>query len=55
VALLEQAAGQGHAYAIHTLGSIHQEWKEHERSVQWFTKGAEAGLPGSIVQPRALS
>ena len=46
--LLEQAAGQGHAYAMNTLGCIHLEWKEYEQTVQWFTKGAEAGLPGSM-------
>jgi len=47
VALLEKAAGQGHAYAMHTLGCIHGVWKEHERKVQWLTKGAEAGLPAA--------
>jgi len=27
------------------LGSNHQERKEYEQAVHWFTKGAEAGLP----------
>jgi len=45
MALLEQAAGQGHAYAMTALGDIHDERKEHERAVEWYTKGAEAGLP----------
>ena len=44
-ALLEKAAGQGHAYAMQWLGKIHRERKELEQAVQWFTKGAEAGLP----------
>jgi TPR repeat protein len=42
---LEKAAGQGHAYAMNTLGDVHDERKEHERAVEWFTKAAEAGLP----------
>jgi TPR repeat protein len=50
-ALLEKAAGQGHAYAMLALGFIHRKGKEHEqheRAVEWFTKGAEAGLPGAM-------
>jgi len=42
---LEKAAGQGHAYAMCELGIIHSAMQEHERAVEWFTKGAEAGLP----------
>ena len=42
---MEKAAGQGHAYAMQALGDIHDERKEHERAVEWFTKAAEAGLP----------
>jgi len=45
MALMEKAAGQGHAYAMFELGSIHNIRKEHERAVEWLTKGAEAGLP----------
>jgi hypothetical protein len=45
MALLEQAAGQGHVYAMRTLGCIHEVRKEHEQAVRWYTKGAEAGLP----------
>jgi len=30
------------------LGSIHYARKEHEQAVEWFTKGAEAGLPGAM-------
>jgi TPR repeat protein len=48
VALLEKAAGQGHAYAMSALGSIHHERKEHEQAVAWFTKAAEAGLPEAM-------
>jgi hypothetical protein len=45
MALLEKAAWQGHAYAMVALGSIHEERGEHQRAVEWFTKGVEAGLP----------
>ena len=45
MAILEKAAGQGHAYAMTRLGGIHKDGKEHERAVEWYTKGAEAGLP----------
>jgi hypothetical protein len=31
-----------------TLGSIHCARNEHEQGVEWFTKGAEAGLPGAM-------
>jgi len=48
MALLEKAAGQGHAYAMDALGCIHDDWKEHEHAVAWYTKGAEAGLPSSM-------
>jgi TPR repeat protein len=48
VALLEKAAGQGHVYAMLTLGTIHRERKEHEQAVAWFTKAAEAGLPEAM-------
>ena len=30
---------------MHQLGYIHDERREHEQAVEWFTKGAEAGLP----------
>jgi hypothetical protein len=43
--LLEKAAGQGHAYAMYEMGCIHNVRKEHEQAVEWFNKGAEAGLP----------
>jgi hypothetical protein len=29
------------------LGSIHDQWKEHVQAMEWYTKGAEAGLPFS--------
>ena len=48
MALLKKAAGQGHAYAMHALGSFHHERNEHEQAVGWFTKGAEAGLPNAM-------
>ena len=44
-ALLERAAGQGHAYAMLALGGVHRERKEYEPAAEWLTKGAEAGLP----------
>ena len=48
MALLEQAAGQGHAYAMYAVGGIHHTRMEHEDAVKWFTKGAEAGLPDAM-------
>jgi len=47
-ALLEKAAGQGHAYAMYTLGNIHALRNEDEEAVEWYTKGAEAGLPRAM-------
>ena len=41
---MEQAAGQGHAYAMESLAGIHYKRNEMERAVEWFTKAAEAGL-----------
>jgi len=46
--MLEKAAGQGHAYAMDSLGSVHDAWKEHEKAAEWYTKGAEAGLPRAM-------
>jgi len=54
MALLEKAAGQGHVYAMEMLGSIHDVRKEYEQAVQWFTEGAEAGLPGAMYNLGAL-
>ena len=48
MALLEKAAGQGHAYAMDTLGGIHRVRKEYEQAVAWLTKSAEAGLPQAM-------
>ena len=48
MALLEQAAGQGHAHAMCAMGNIHDARNEHEEAVRWFTKGAEAGLPKAM-------
>ena len=48
MALLELAAGKGHAYAMDTLGSIHRVRMEREQAMQFFTKGAEAGLPQAM-------
>ena len=50
MALLEKAAGQGHAHAMFLLGLLHRERKEHERAAEWYTKGAEAGLPQAMFQ-----
>jgi TPR repeat protein len=46
--LMEKAAGEGHAYAMLALGHIHAQRKEDEQAMQWFTKGAEAGLPKAM-------
>jgi hypothetical protein len=48
MALLEKAAGQGHAYAMYQLGCIHRVREELEQCVAWLTKGAEAGLPKAM-------
>jgi len=48
MALLEKAAGQGHEYAMQVLACFHDARNECERAVQWFTKGAEAGLPQAM-------
>ena len=45
MALLEKAAAQGHAYAMNLLGSIYDVRKDMDQAVEWYTKGAEAGLP----------
>ena len=45
MALLEMAAGQGHAYAMNMLGQTHDKRKKFEQAVTWYTKAAEAGLP----------
>jgi len=46
MALLEKAAGQGHVYAMCSLGSVYYQRGEHEAAVRWFTMGAEAGQGG---------
>ena len=33
---------------MQTLGSIHDNRKEYEQAVRWYTKGAEAGLPKAM-------
>ena len=48
MALLEKAAGQGHAYAMDALGIFLGQRKEHEQALRWLTMGAEAGLPHSM-------
>ena len=48
MALLEKAAGQGHAYAMNVLAGFHDIREEHEQAVEWHTMGAEAGLPTAM-------
>ena len=48
MALLEKAAGQGHAYAMLKLAQAHNARKEHEQATKWFTKAAETGLPKAM-------
>ena len=33
---------------MYKLGSIHRVRNEHEQAIEWFTKGAEAGLPKAM-------
>jgi TPR repeat protein len=49
MALMEKAAGQGHAYAMEMLGCVHRERNEHEQAMGWFTMAAEAGLPKAMA------
>jgi TPR repeat protein len=49
MALIAKAAGRGHAYAMWMMGSIYSVRKEYEQAVQWFTQGAEAGLPRAML------
>jgi TPR repeat protein len=48
MALMEKAAGQGHAFASHALGQIHKKRNEHVQTVEWYTKAAQAGLPDAM-------
>jgi len=48
MALLEKAAGQGHAYAMLMLGQEHGDREEHEQAMEWLTKAAETGLPTAM-------
>jgi len=48
IALLEMAAGQGHAYAMGALAEFHHQREEKKQAIQWFTKAAEAGLPDAM-------
>jgi hypothetical protein len=48
MALLEKAAGQGHAYAMLMLANFLFVKKEYERAAHWYTKGAETGLPKAM-------
>jgi len=48
MALLEKAAGQGHAYAMWSIAFILLQWMEQEQAVPWYTKAAEAGLPKAM-------
>jgi len=42
------AAGQGHAYAMLTVATIHWTRTEYQLSVEWTTKAAESGLPDAM-------
>jgi TPR repeat protein len=53
VALLEKAAGQGHAYAMFELAGIHHARKEYEHALEWSTKAAEAGQGLTLAHFRA--
>ena len=48
MALLEKAAGQGHAHAMQALGCFHDARNDHEQAAAWFTKAAETGLPKAM-------
>jgi len=46
--VMEQAAEQGHAYAMDALGLMHSTRNEHVLALEWSTKGAETGLPKAM-------
>jgi len=46
--LLEKAAGQGHAYAMHELAKLHTVRNQFEQGEEWLTEAAEAGLPKAM-------
>jgi len=48
MALLKKAAWQGHAYAMLALGQTRAMRNDHEQAVEWYAKGAEAGLPRAM-------
>jgi hypothetical protein len=48
MALLDKAAGQGHAYATYALGCVHKQRKEYEQAMGWMRKAAETGLPKAM-------
>ena len=55
IALLEKAAGQGHACAMDALHDIFLNRHEYVQAVGWMTKAAEAGLPAAkAALPDAL-
>ena len=39
---------QGHAYAMLALGGVHHAINEYAQAVEWYRKGAEAGLPAAM-------
>jgi len=44
MALLEKAAGQGHAHAMFTVAGVHKVRNDHEQAVEWFTKAGRCRL-----------
>jgi len=48
MALLEKAAGQGHSFAMAWLARCYSLREEHEQAAEWYTMGAEAGLPQAM-------
>jgi TPR repeat protein len=55
MALIEQAAGQGHAYAMCDVGGVHHVREEYEQAAKWFTKVAEARLPKASIMSGSCS
>ena len=45
MALLEKAAGQGHAHAMFWLGQTHYKRNEHEQATEWYTKAGAYTRP----------
>ncbi len=52
--MMQGAAAQGHAFAMHGLGFMHYQGEcvdqqDYVEAIRWFEKAAERGLPGAMM------